>query len=183
MNCKIKLQRAAVDRLTNFTSEFHLALMLTWTEKLSNAKATQIHLHEHRSIKCIFKSSVFSTLSLPPPHISRVKFLFTGSQQRQDFRGVLNYSLNSHLSPFHSPPSLNCLRINFPELSPIWLKFSDIWLMSDILLKEEFSSCDGDRPVCWVDQVIDTLTVLRGQHLICTTVKTNKKRQSTLVQK
>lgn len=50
--------------------------------------------------------------------------------------------------------------------------------MSHILLKEELSSCDGDRPVCRVDQVIDTLAVLRSQNLICTTVETNTKHQS-----
>ncbi len=47
--------------------------------------------------------------------------------------------------------------------------------MSDLLLKKEFSSGDGDRPVCRVDQVIDTLTVLRGQHLIRTTAGKNTK--------
>lgn len=41
----------------------------------------------------------------------------------------------------------------------------------DILLKEKLSSCNGDGPVCRVDQVIDTLTVLRGQHFLCTTVE------------
>lgn len=40
-----------------------------------------------------------------------------------------------------------------------------------ILLKEELSSCNGNRPVCGVDQMIDALTVLRGQHLLCTTVE------------
>lgn len=48
----------------------------------------------------------------------------------------------------------------------------------DILLKEELSSCDGNRPVCRVDQVIDTLTVLGGQHLLCTTVETTTKSWS-----
>lgn len=48
--------------------------------------------------------------------------------------------------------------------------------MSNILLKKEFSSCNCDRPVCRVHQVIDTLTVLRSQHLICTTAETNTKK-------
>lgn len=51
--------------------------------------------------------------------------------------------------------------------------------MSDVLLEEEFSSCDGDGPVCRVDQVIDTLAVLGGQDLIRTTAEANTESQST----
>lgn len=43
----------------------------------------------------------------------------------------------------------------------------------DALLIQELSCCDCDRPVCRVDQVVDALAVLGGQHLICTTAETN----------
>jgi len=45
--------------------------------------------------------------------------------------------------------------------------------VQNILFEEELAGRYGDRSVGGVDQVIDTLAVLRAQHLVCATVDTN----------